>query len=438
MKRNTILITIAALLVSGIIFGNRQAFTSAPQKEKVNNAVLSNNDTLHSSKHRTAAQDTTRTDTTDVRGEGDEPSVNLPDMPETEGFAPTMMSDIEPANPASKINIIAPPTANNHGTASLSYAFEMPPARNGMAPQLGLQYSSDGGSGFCGEGWDLPIPSITVDTRWGVPRYDTQKETETYLLNGVMLCFEVDDSLTTAHRTPNVLRTNNDRRFYTRRGGDFRRIVRKGTSPSNYYWEVTDNNGTVYTYGSSNGTDGMLKGTFTDAAGNSRTVIAEWKLTKVQEIHGDYCVYSYTNVDETISGSLKAKAIYLNKVSVYNEELNDALTEVIVSSGGTKNEMKTNARYGFLTSSKRLLTNVTVKFLGESLRQYQLTYTNGAFNKKLLSKVTHKDNHGQEVSFNQFTYHNNVSGNAIPFTTKSKTLQGIPDDANFPVSANGL
>ena len=412
MKRNTILTTIAALLVSGIIFGNRQAFTSAPQKEKVNNAVLSNNDTLHSSKHRTAAQDTTRTDTTDVRGEGDEPSVNLPDMPETEGYAPTMMSDIEPANPASKINIIAPPTANNHGTASLSYAFEMPPARNGMAPQLGLQYSSDGGSGFCGEGWDLPIPSITVDTRWGVPRYDTQKETETYLLNGVMLCFEVDDSLTTAHRTPNVLRTNNDRRFYTRRGGDFSRIVRKGTSPSNYYWEVTDNNGTVYTYGSSNGTDGMLKGTFTDAAGNSRTVIAEWKLTKVQEIHGDYCIYTYARPDEggfgqTSSGSLLAKAIYPSSVKVYRQESSnhaDITVNFISNASFTKDMRRSNARYGFLTSSNRLLQQVDVLFRDTLLRSYPLTYINGSNKKKLLSRVTHKDNNNQEVSFNQFTY----------------------------------
>ncbi|MBQ9362961.1 MAG: hypothetical protein IJT97_05990, partial [Bacteroidaceae bacterium] len=348
MKKNIILTTIAGLLISGIILGNRHRVILNTTSDKV--LAVGKNDTVKDGQRKALPKDTTQTDgTNEGRGgdvsDGGEPSVSLPDMPETEGFAPTMMSDIEPANPASKINIIAPPSANNHGTASLSYAFEMPPARNGMAPQLGLQYSSDGGSGFCGEGWDLPIPSITVDTRWGVPRYDPDNETETYLLNGEMLCFKTGDSLTTAHRTPNVPRTENCR-FYARRGGDFSRIVRKGTSPSNYYWEVTDNNGTVYTYGSSNHTDGHLKGTFTDATGSQRTVTAEWKLTKVQEIHGDYCDYSYATFNDTVSGSLTAKEIYPSSVNVYRAENDTPYITVnfISDASHTKNMRRSNAR----------------------------------------------------------------------------------------------
>ena len=94
------------------------------------------------------------------------------------------MNDIKAADPTAKINLITPPTANNRGSANLQYGFEMPPARNGMAPSLGIQYSSEGGSGWLGEGWNLSVPSITLDTRWGVPRYDTSKETETYLMSG--------------------------------------------------------------------------------------------------------------------------------------------------------------------------------------------------------------------------------------------------------------
>ena len=41
------------------------------------------------------------------------------ESPETEGFAPTMMNDIKAADPTAKINLIAPPQANNRGTASL-------------------------------------------------------------------------------------------------------------------------------------------------------------------------------------------------------------------------------------------------------------------------------------------------------------------------------
>ena len=73
-----------------------------------------------------------------------------------------MMNDIKAADPTAKLNIITPPTANNRGSANLQYAFEMPPARNGMAPSLAIGYNSDGGNGWLGQGWDLSVPSITL------------------------------------------------------------------------------------------------------------------------------------------------------------------------------------------------------------------------------------------------------------------------------------
>ena len=66
--------------------------------------------------------------------------IKAPESPQTDGFTPTMMNDIKAADPTAKINLITPPTANNRGSANLQYGFEMPPARNGMAPSLGIQY----------------------------------------------------------------------------------------------------------------------------------------------------------------------------------------------------------------------------------------------------------------------------------------------------------
>ena len=190
--------------------------------------------------------------------------IQAPESPETEGFAPTMMNDIKAADPTAKLNIIAPPSANNRGSANLQYAFEMPPARNGMAPSLGISYNSDGGNGWLGHGWDLSVPSITLDTRWGVPRYNTEEETETYSLSGSMLSTMDDNgAMSVAHRGDRIARKA-DRQFYTRQGGDFSRIIRKGDSPANYYWEVTDKQGVVYTYG---GEGAVLKGTITDING---------------------------------------------------------------------------------------------------------------------------------------------------------------------------
>jgi len=45
-------------------------------------------------------------------------------------------------------------------------------------------YSSAGGNGWMGLNWSLSIPSVDIHTGWGVPRYDSSLETETYTLSG--------------------------------------------------------------------------------------------------------------------------------------------------------------------------------------------------------------------------------------------------------------
>ncbi|MDC2663187.1 SpvB/TcaC N-terminal domain-containing protein [Bacteroides ovatus] len=365
--------------------------------------------------------------------------IQAPESPETEGFAPTMMNDIKAADPTSKINVIAPPAANNRGTANLQYAFEMPPARNGMVPSLGIQYSSEGGSGWLGEGWNLPVPSITLDTRWGVPRYDTEKETETYLLSGAMLSTMDDDgNMSVSHRGDKMIRKA-DRQFYTRQGGDFSRIIRKGNSPADYYWEVTDRQGVKYTYG---GNGAVLKGTITDINGVSRDVISEWKLARVEETHGDYIEYVYETTDEDVRGGLKAKAIYLKEVRAGNAG-QEPHTVVEFEGNKVKQLKSNNARYGFLTSSNRLLEKVTVNFLGEELRSYAFTYKDGAFFKEVLESVKQFDSDNQEVAFQTFDYYDDVqSGNGyVPFQSSSETWNLHDDglDAGFinPLQGTG-
>ena len=166
-----------------------------------------------------------------------------------------MMNDIKAADPTSKIELIAPPSANNQGSANLSYSLELPPARNGMSPQLAIQYNSDGGSGWLGEGWDLNVPSITVDTRWGVPRYDANFETETYNINGSMLATVISpvgssDSLgdpSVSHRGK-LYERRDSMQFHPVIENGFSKIVRYGKDPY-YYWGVTDKSGISYLYG---------------------------------------------------------------------------------------------------------------------------------------------------------------------------------------------
>ena len=366
--------------------------------------------------------------------------IQAPESPETDGFAPTMMNDIKAADPTAKLNIIAPPTANNRGSANMQYAFEMPPARNGMAPSLAISYNSDGGNGWLGQGWDLSVPSITLDTRWGVPRYDLANETETYSLSGSMLSTMDDNgAMSVAHRGDKIARKA-DRQFYTRQGGDFSRIIRKGDSQANYYWEVTDKQGVVYTYG---GEGAVLKGTITDLSGNTREVISEWKLKKVVETHGDWIEYEYTAADEPVRGGLVAKAVYLSKVSAGNAESTEPHTVVTLTGNKTKRQKANNARYGYLTSSNRLLEKVSVSFMGEELRSYTFSYVDGAFHKDLLEGVRQFDDRGQEFAFQKFDYYDDVQAASgyVPFKDGEETWNTHNDglDAGFinPLQGTG-
>ena len=173
--------------------------------------------------------------------------LKAPEMPETQAFVPTAMSDLEAVNPLDGLTIIQPPTANNNGTANLTYPLVIPTGRGGMQPDLALTYSSTGGSGWLGVGWDIPVPAITLDTRWGVPRYDTTYETEIYMLNGEQLLAKDTDGeiLPMPHRTneqihrASLLDDSNRVQFLARTGDAHDSIVRYGDSPKNYWWKVT-------------------------------------------------------------------------------------------------------------------------------------------------------------------------------------------------------
>ena len=147
----------------------------------------------------------------------------MPDSPSGASFQPDSLQQLESADPAAGIPLIDPPDASPTGDAALSFPLEVPPGRLGMAPDLEITYDSRGGDGWLGMGWDLSVPAVEVDTRFGVPRYDPDRETETYRLDGALLAPE-------AVRAAPVARSP-ERVFHRRVEGGFERIVRHGSRP---------------------------------------------------------------------------------------------------------------------------------------------------------------------------------------------------------------
>ena len=248
--------------------------------------------------------------------------LKAPEMPETQAFVPTVMSDLEAVSPMDGLTTIQPPTANNNGTANLTYPLVIPAGRGGMQPNLALTYSSSGGNGWLGVGWDIPIPAITLDTRWGVPRYDTNYETEIYLLNGEQLVAKDSTGgvFPLPHRTNNRTgRLPDGSQFFARTGDAHDSIVRHGDSPKDYWWEVVDRNGTTHYYGHyllDSASNASFPTSISDDNGNK----ARWMLSESRDTYGNWVRYYY-EIDGT-SGSNQGRQIYPSHIE-YTGNNND-------------------------------------------------------------------------------------------------------------------
>ena len=306
--------------------------------------------------------------------------IKVPESPTTNAYTPTKFKDLKAANPLAGYNSISPPSANNKGTANLSFPIEIPQGRNGMQPNLAITYNSGGGNGWLGVGWNLQLPSIDVETRWGVPRYSQNLETESYLINGEQLTPMV-------HRSKFSNRVNGPVGFDRRVEGRFDTIIRHGDKPDEYWWEVTDRSGVTYYYGKYS-TDANVNPAcvLTDDDGN----IARWALAEVRDLHGNYVKYVYQKKYHTgfSSGTVTGKQIYPSEILYTGHGTNDGKyrVEFELDNTGIRNDVIINARKGFKEVTANLLDTIKVSFNGEFIRQYKLLYNSGG-NKSLLCKI---------------------------------------------------
>ncbi|EXA32194.1 hypothetical protein FOVG_16566 [Fusarium oxysporum f. sp. pisi HDV247] len=71
------------------------------------------------------------------------------------------------------------------GTVTASIPLPITPGRAGFQPDLSLSYDSGGGNGPFGFGWQLGgLPSVGRKTDLGLPRYDDEGETDTFVITG--------------------------------------------------------------------------------------------------------------------------------------------------------------------------------------------------------------------------------------------------------------
>jgi RHS repeat-associated protein len=329
--------------------------------------------------------------------------LGAPDLPGTASYDANQLGAIDPARPDAGIDLIAPPRPGVSGDASLSYPIVVPPGRRGLAPQLQVAYDSSGPNGWLGQGWDLPLSTITVDTRWGVPRYLTDRESETYLFDGEQLT-------PLAHRNDFEPRDPDltDKRFHRRVEGDFQRIVRLGAGPDSFSWEVAAKDGTVSAYGGApHQTCGRGASTvLTDDTNANTGNVFSWPLREVRDPHGNTIVYCYERV--VVAGSEPGHQLYLASIH-YTGYGDEPGPHVVSFQGGSgRGDPIIEARGGFKQVTDQLLREIEVSYAGETVRSYRLSYETGAFGRSLLTSIEQRGSDGSSFHTHTFAYDTEV------------------------------
>ncbi|WP_082171112.1 SpvB/TcaC N-terminal domain-containing protein [Chryseobacterium sp. Hurlbut01] len=325
-----------------------------------------------------------------VEGNGDTDYINgvisVPESSQLESFAPTSISGLKAADPTAGLQLMAIPSANQKGDANAEYPIRVPSGLGGLQPSLSIGYSSGGGNGWMGDGWNINgLSSITVDTRWGVPEFDAEGETELYSLDGEMLVYpnqylphrhndvsENNTAITTAkqQRTSYIDPTNSQvKKFYLRKNHDFSLIERIGNSPGNYTWKVTFTDGTKRYYGGS--PDSTLSG-----IGG----ISHWGLRMIEDVHGNTMEFTYFN-----EGGGGGQFYQIKKIAYGKNK--DYTVNFIKETSITRKDISINAKQGFARSEPYLLKEVQVKYKTELVRTYKMDYIDGEFFKTLLKRI---------------------------------------------------
>jgi len=371
--------------------------------------------------------------------------IQSPESPETGTFLPTMMNDLQAANPSAGITIINPPQASQKGGAELGYPIKIPAGRNGMQPQLAIQYNNEGGNGWLGLGWNLNVPAVTLDTRWGVPLFDDHNETEIYTIAGEQLMYpedylphrhegDIPENFSTELQNRGAHTTGNIKTFTPRKQGSFVKIERIGNNTAQYRWKVTNTNGTVSWYGG-DASEVNENTVIRDLDGN----IVHWGLWMTEDVFGNNIKYTYTNTNlGALSGQYEnlsnGKVFYLNKISYTGYNGNEGnYTVEFGTSTSIKTDVTINGRLGLKQVDPYLLEHIHVKYQNEMIRSYELGYTNGRFNKTLLSTISEKDKNDNVFYSHEFEYYDDIVNNALYKPVEVIDLPNI--GANFAIGA---
>lgn len=264
------------------------------------------------------------------------------------------------------------------GSYATSIAIEAP-AFHGLAPELSIEYSSQGGNGMLGVGWSLQgLSEIHVTSATGgAPQSNSS---DRFRLDGIELiaCANAPGGSSIAKSPSCKYALPAPLEGYTGRIETFQRIAFE-PSTTGGRWFVWNKDGTKRTYTRSRD-------------------MAQWNISEVLDVHGNRVSYGYTHL------GIGASPEYLDEVAYNRTSIKlhwEPRSDVI--------GFAANASKAFLDHR---LKSVDIQVEGKRLRAYAIQYVASAGTGR--STLARVDTHGTNAEVDA---NGNVSGPSLPPVT---------------------
>ena len=288
-------------------------------------------------------------------------TLKLPEGPSPVQFDANSIKNLEAADPAAGVAKLDGPGASPFGYASFRVPLRLPQGRGGATPELALSYSSEGGNGLLGRGFDLAMPAIVIDTRFGLPDYNGR---DRYSLEGEDLLYKSRDGSADA--------------FVARTEKAFRKI-RHYRDASDDYWVVTDRDGTFREYGRDGGWNGKGR------AASDRSQTNTWYLTRSQDPFGNTAVYEYWY-------DVSNRFVYPQRILYSGSAVDGSVTPAFEVSftldGGDRPDRRIDERGKFLSKLAYRLSRIDVSYRSQKVRSYGFSYVENEFGQSQLAKYS--------------------------------------------------
>jgi hypothetical protein len=247
-----------------------------------------------------------------------------------------------------------------------------------------------------------------VDSRLGVPRYLPTEESEGYVYGGAQL------APTVSRGEAFEKRRDEDKVFRPRVEGAFDRIVRRGTRPDEFRWEVTSKTGIVHRFGdASSSARDRGKATLRDGKGN----IFRWALREIEDPHGNIVRFEY-EPRTTAHGTLEGRELVLQSIHyTLDSPSAQGAYQVHFCGDDTRPDPILSGRGGFPQSLGELLHRVEVHASGggvvtacggtpsqTQIRAYVLDYGKTPFGKSQLLAIRQEGVGGTARSWSTHTF----------------------------------